>query len=126
MQGLPIAVAPLIGSTTETFDRRSRIVANTIDRKERYINSIDQVGQQTSALLDAAIVVKKISTKAFDHEFSQLLQNATRQLPTARRRCIEAVRVIAFVAHLDLPAVSAGPHARSNALMNFRVQSISS
>jgi hypothetical protein len=76
--------------TTETFGRRSRIVANTIDRKERHISSIDQAGQQAAAVLDAAIVVKKISTETLDHESQP--RNGALWATHVEQACIREIR----------------------------------
>jgi hypothetical protein len=54
--------------TAQTFDGRSRIVAHAIDRKERDIGSIDQIGQQATTMFDAAIVVKEVGPQTLDYK----------------------------------------------------------
>src|SRR5262249_9490963 len=56
----------LFGQTTEPLDRRNRVMADAIDRKEHLISAVHETGKQCCAMFDAAVVMQKARTGTLD------------------------------------------------------------
>lgn len=61
----------LAGLAAEPLDRRDRVVADAVDRKDNPVGAADESRQERGGVLDAAVVVQEARARALDQVLEQ-------------------------------------------------------